>query len=680
MAKKILGKFKGKGTGKSALQAQKDAGRYSEVKKKIFQHNSELDKQKVKTEITKVTPDNSFYKVDREYLDVAMPREKRTSNYWQPEENIYDTVLLQKLVKNINSVCRFITQKNVQVQFAETGNAMSSYDGEKIIVSLGAILDHRIPFHMRLDVTTAISIHEAFHSRFTTPGLERMLLNAGLTKNKIAKFGLGKTQKIADFDQSGKLFTHPFQQYLMNVVEDKRIETLGLEKYAGYVFYFEALRKYAYWNQLNALAYPQKTPNWSNPDEFYQALTLYITFKNLLPEILPQFAQFAPKDSKFLELTGKVDKILSVSAETFEDSMDQAKKLLELYPKEQQDKQQEKNGKGQGKGSPKDGEGKCNSAGPGILEGTPADGKSQKLDSKTKEQVQDVIDDEQDEATNEEHEIDLSDRMSRTDDYATVMVCPAPEGRFDPEVYKAASEIAKQVSKNLSFLDSRYNRTQQMFEMRSGELDEDELYGINFNKDIFWEEEDAPGYSLDFGILVDESGSMGGRKIRDAQIAALGLALALKDNQHINLFCYGHTANNGGHPLTMFRYFDPMEKGANNINTMFSIHARSNNADGYAISHMGDVLAKGKAKQKVLVVASDGYPSAIGYGGTPGIKHTAQMVQKLERQGVFVVQIALEELNSSQMFQHFIPYDKNSLGVNLKKVLVKKLVEISNAV
>lgn len=674
--KKIAGKFKSKGTGKSALQASKDTGRYSEIKKKIFNHNAELDKQKT-VELARVTPDSGYYKVDKEYLDEAMPREKRTSPYWQPDSNVYDTVLLQKLIRNINSICRYVVGRNVSVQFSETGNSGSSYDGSKITVSLGAILDHRIPFHMRLDVTTATSIHEAFHSKYTTPGLEKLLINKGYTKNKIAKFGFGKTTKIADFDKVEGLFTHPFQRYLMNIVEDKRIEQLGLDSYAGYVFYFEEMRKYAYWCHKSYLQFPPKVPNWSNPDEFYQALTMYISYKNLLPEVLPEFLHFAPKDSKFRDLTIAVDKILSVVPVTVEDSIAQAEKLLALYPREQQDKQQEKNGKGKGKESEKDGKG---SAGPGVLENTPADGKSAKLSEKQKAEIQDVIDDEQEEAVNEEHEIDMQDRMSRTDDYATVMVKPAPEGTFDQAVYKEASEIAKQISKNLSFLDSRYNRTQQMFEMRSGELDEDELFSLQFNKDVFWEEEDAPGYSLDFGILVDESGSMGGRKIRDAQIAALGLALALKDNKHINLFCYGHTANTGGHPLTMFRYFDPLERGANNINTMFSIHARSNNADGYAISHMGDVLAKGKAKQKVLVVASDGYPSASGYGGTPGIKHTAEMVQKLERQGVFVVQIAMEDINSAQMFQHFIPYNKNSLGVSLKKVLVKKLVEISNGI
>lgn len=661
--------------GKSKLTAEKDSGRYSEIKKKIFKHNTELDKQKISHELSTAKTDDKFYKVDKEGLEEFMPKQKRTSQYWLPEENVYDTILLQKLVRNINSIARFVVGKQIRVDFIEATNKTSGFDAEGLVISLGALLDHRVPFHMRLDITTGIAIHESFRAKYTTPAIDSMLVAAGYTKAKIAKFGFGKTQKIADFSQADKLFKHEFQKSLIGTVEGKRIETLGLEKYSGYVYYLEAMRQYAYWCHINHMAFPNAKPDWNNPDDFYKALVMYISYKNLLPEILPDFKKFAPKDREFEGLCSQVDVILSTEAKTFEDSMTQSKRLLELFPKEQQDKLAEAaRGKGgqphQGKGQP----------GPAIMEGTPANGKTTKLDSQEKKNVCDVVDDEQDDAQSEEHEIDMSDRMSRTDEYAKVWVEPAPDGIFDQAVYQEASDIAKQISKNLSFLDSRYNRTNQMFEMRNGELDEDAIYGLKFNQDVFWEEEESPGYNLDFGILIDESGSMGGRKIRDAQIAGLALALALKDNQHINLFVYGHTANTNGHPLTMYRYFDPMEKGTQNINTMFSIRARANNADGYAIAHMGDVLAKGKAKQKVLIVASDGYPSASGYGGSLGIKHTAQMVRKLENQGVFVVQIAVDDLNSSQMFQHFIPYDKQALGLNLKKVLIKKLVEISNLV
>ena len=662
--------------------------RYTDIKKKIFNHNKELDKQKVTIDFDKVTPED-FYPVDKPSLEEFMPKEQRTSVYWQPTQTAHDQLLLQKMLRTINSLTRYIVGRPVGVTFAElNGNAPQPYEGTKVTISIGALYDHRIPFHTRLDVTTGLSIHEAFHIKYTTPAINALLLKNGLTKEKVARFGLGKIQKIADFSKCDKLFKHNFQQTLANIVEDKRIEFLGLQQYDGYVYYFETLRKYAFWCLKNQLANPIEKIDWNQEDKMYDALTMYIGFKNLLPEILPTFLKVGPTSSKFKELTDKADKILSETVATFNDTLSVSEKLLALYPKEQQEKQAEKNGSGEGKNSDEDddddetGEGKKGTPATGseIMKYTPANGKSTKLDAEAQKELQDTLDDEQEDAKTEDHKVDPADRMSRTDDYEKIHIVPAPEGVFDQKLYQEASEIAQQISKNLSFLDSRFNRTNEMYEMRSGELDEDAIYGLKFNKDIFWEEEEAPGYDLDFGILVDESGSMSGRKIKEAQTAALALALALKDNQHINLYVYGHTANTNGHPLTMYKYFNHHEKGSQNINTMFSIRARANNADGYAIANMGAILAEGKAKQKVLVVASDGYPSAGGYGGTPGIKHTAQMVKKLELQGVFVVQIALEDLNSAEMFTNFIPYDKKSLGQNLKKVLLKKLVELSNLV
>ena len=62
------------------------------------------------------------------------------------------------------------------------------------------------------------------------------------------------------------------------------------------------------------------------------------------------------------------------------------------------------------------------------------------------------------------------------------------------------------------------------------------------NKNIFQDIEEIPTYSLDFGILLDESGSMRSN-MREAKLAVLSLLLGLRENKHINLFVYGHTAN-----------------------------------------------------------------------------------------------------------------------------------------
>lgn len=642
------------------------------VGKKMFSRDKKLEEKKITKPLDEIKPDEKFYDVDKNELEEVMSSKNRTSSYWLPETDTPDFFVLQRMMKNINTVCGYITGKALRVNFSEIdGSSKADFAGEEITISIGSLYDHRIPFHMRLNIVLALGIHESWHVKYTTPGMEKLLLQNGLTKNKISRFGFGKTQKVADFDQAGKLFKHPFQTFLSNCVEDRRIEHLGLIDYPGYVYYMEELRKYGLWCNINALLNPTVKPDWNNQDQFYNALTMYIGFKNVAPEILPVFADFGPKTKEFKTLTDKVDVICKNVPLTYDDSLAQSLELLKLYPDEQKNKQAQQKGCS---GS------SCKNQGSQMAEGTAADGKSVKPSKDEKEAIGDVKDNEQPYATSEQKEIKIEDRFDRTDQYSHVHIEPAAEGRFDQGVFDQANEIARQISKNLSFLDSRFNRVQEAFEMRNGELDEDAIFGLKFNKDIFYEEEEAPGYSMDFGILIDESGSMHGSKIRDAKIAALALAIALKDNKHINLYVYGHTANTGGHPITMYKYFDHAEKGSQDISTLFSVEARANNADGYAISAMGDILNKGKSRQKVLIVASDGQPHASGYGGRQANQHTAQMVQKLEMQGMFVCQIAMENFNSAEMFTNFVPYDKNSLGVNLKKVLLKKLVEISNLV
>lgn len=641
------------------------------VDKKMFSRDKKLEQAKITKPLEEITPDDKFYDVDKNELEEVMSSKNRTSSYWLPETDVPDYFVLQRMMKNINTVCGFITGKALRVNFSEIDNSKADFAGEEITVSIGSLYDHRIPFHMRLNIVLALSIHESWHVKYTTPGMERLLLQNGLTKNKISRFGFGKTQKVADFDQSGKLFKHPFQTFLSNCVEDRRIEHLGLIDYPGYVYYMEELRKYGLWCNINALLNPVQKPDWNNQDQFYNALTQYIAFKNIAPEILPVFAEYGPKTKEFKTLTDKVDAICKDVPLTYDDSLAQSLELLKLYPEDQKGKQALQKGCGSGA---------CKNQGSQMAEGTAADGKTVKPTSQEKEAIGDVKDNEQPYATSDQKDIKIEDRFDKNDQYDHVHIEPAPEGRFDQAVFDQANEIARQISKNLSFLDSRFNRVQEAFEMRNGELDEDAIFGLKFNKDIFYEEEEAPGYSMDFGILIDESGSMHGSKIRDAKIAALALAIALKDNKHINLFVYGHTANTGGHPITMYKYFDHLEKGSKDISTLFSVEARANNADGYAISAMGDILNKGKSRQKVLIVASDGQPHASGYGGRSANQHTASMVQKLEMQGMFVCQIAMENFNSAEMFTNYVPYDKNSLGVNLKKVLLKKLVEISNLV
>jgi hypothetical protein len=659
-------------------------GILKDLNKKLFKANEELKKTPIKYSLSEVKV-NDFYPVNKEELISVWGKDNRTSKYIVPDENIPDVILFEKLIKNLYAVTKFITGKALRVNFLESGKKQTM-NGEAITISLGSMYDYRIPFHMRLDVLTALGIHEAFHVKYTLPQLETLLINRGLTKNKISKFGLGKTIKVPDHNKICELFKNNFHQILFNIVEDKRIEKSGLNNYPGYVFYLDELRKYAAWNLINLFYSPEYTNKFKGEDGVYNALMKYILFKTLIPELLPVLDEFAPKTTLYTDLKKKVDDILSSDTISVSNSINQAEELMKLFPSDQQDRlSKEMGGQGQGEGG-ENGENNVagnNPGGAAIASETPVDGKSTEIDKNTLNSIEQLESQIGDEDATEKKRIDMDKMHSKHSNLNEIEIIPAPNSQFDKNIFDKANEIARSINKNLAFLNSRFSRAIEAYEMRQGELDQDAIATINFNKDIFFEEEEIPTWNLDFGILIDESGSMGGRKITEAQIAALGMALALKDQKHVNLFVYGHTANHragNGAPITMYRYFDPYVKKAQDINTMFSIRARSNNADGYAIEEMGNIMSKSKAKQKILVVCSDGQPAAYGYDGVAAMNHVASVVKKLEQQGVYVIQVALDSFYSDRMFTHYIPYDGKTLGANLKKILNKKLTQISNLI
>lgn len=659
--------------------AQEKKVAISQTSKRIlFPHNKKLDKTPITTPFQNVVVKDDYYSaVDKETVLLFGSRDRQLSQHFISAHSP-DPLIAAIIYKVVYNIAAFVAKKGIRVSFStEDGASLATFDGKNITIGLGPLCDHRIPLHSRINVVIGTCIHEVLHVRHTTPEMGVLLMNKGMTKSALAKLSFRRIN-TPDFSRTDELFKHNFQKDLMNIVEDPRIENKGLESFPGYVFYMEEMRRYGCFNHINTLQDPAFKPDYNNPDEFWAALTRYLAFKKLGPEVLPLFVSKAPQSPEFKELMKKADAILDgTNVVTIEDSLAVSEKLLSLYPDDQKDKQASAQAKKKG------GTGEEQ-----MQQGTPMEGEGEGIPKDAKQELDQISAETSNTAKDEVKEVPskMKHKNVHTDKYEKCAIVPMNENNFNDQVFKEAQSIAKQISKNLSFLDSRYNRTQETFELKSGELDDDELYSLGFNNAVFFEEDEAPGYSLDFGILVDESGSMSGHaggsgsKIHNAKVAALGMALALQNSKHIHLYVYGHSANNHKDaPMTMYRYLDPQQK-ANNINSLFDIEARANNADGYAIGMMGEVLAKGKSKMKVMVVISDGHPHASGYDGEPAMSHTADIVRQLEKQNIYVVQVAMEHINSAKMFTNFIPYNNQSVGKNLKKVLMKKLQEISNLI
>ncbi len=164
-------------------------------------------------------------------------------------------------------------------------------------------------------------------------------------------------------------------------------------------------------------------------------------------------------------------------------------------------------------------------------------------------------------------------------------------------------------------------------------------------------------------VLIDESGSMGGKKEILARQAAILLNETFGKSLGVNLYIYGHTADIGSIGyinLSVYRegsYYNPK----------FSLSkscAKSQNRDGDAILEVAKRVRKFTKENCIMFVISDGSPCANGYGGIPAIKDTAAKVKEAEKLGFGIIQISIDAVYGvKDMFDTYI-----DIGYNLEEM------------
>jgi nitric oxide reductase activation protein len=189
-------------------------------------------------------------------------------------------------------------------------------------------------------------------------------------------------------------------------------------------------------------------------------------------------------------------------------------------------------------------------------------------------------------------------------------------------------------------------------------------------------EQDKP---LDICLLVDESGSMGYATMEYARNAAICLKEALGSNEQLNLWVFGHSADSEGYGTTeMIEYCSPRMK--DRPMAMGGMRARCENRDGNAIiAATQRVLEQTDQPQanKLMIILSDGAPSADKYRGDIAVKHTKRCVDYVEGRKWNVIQLGFKgayEYYMERMFKNwvYIP-NMESLGKDVTKVIRKVL-------
>lgn len=164
-------------------------------------------------------------------------------------------------------------------------------------------------------------------------------------------------------------------------------------------------------------------------------------------------------------------------------------------------------------------------------------------------------------------------------------------------------------------------------------------------------------------VLIDESGSMGGKKEILARQAAILLNETFGKSLGVDLYIYGHTADIGSVGYINLSVY----REGNHYNPKFSLsksYAKSQNRDGDAILEVAKRVRKFTKEDCIMFVISDGSPCASGYGGISAIKDTAAKVKEAEKLGFGIIQISIDAVYGvKDMFDTYI-----DIGYNLEEM------------
>ena len=218
-----------------------------------------------------------------------------------------------------------------------------------------------------------------------------------------------------------------------------------------------------------------------------------------------------------------------------------------------------------------------------------------------------------------------------------------------------------------------------------GRLDKRMLHKIPLGRtDLFKNtiiDEDKP---LDVCLLVDESGSMGSYKMAKARQTALALREALKDNDALNLWVFGHTADgydwDGAGETNMSCYWSPTYQA--DMKAIGAMKARCENRDGMAILASAERVraeSPSMGSNKLMIVISDGEPSAKDYRHGMGVLHVKKVVGHLEGQGWNIIELGISgarEDAMKQMFKNYVIIDDAENLSNTVSKIIRKVIKV----
>lgn len=215
-------------------------------------------------------------------------------------------------------------------------------------------------------------------------------------------------------------------------------------------------------------------------------------------------------------------------------------------------------------------------------------------------------------------------------------------------------------------------------ELTQGRLNRRALARGAYNDKLFRRRDTQEATGLDITMLLDESGSMTGDRIKTCRKVSILLANALEQVPNVNLSIYGHTtADSFGGRAQDCAISVYVERGQGDLARLGTMEAQWSNLDGFAIQYVGRKALQSTAPDKWLVVLSDGMPAGFDYGHPGGDKHTKGVITQLEKQGLNVIGVGIQTQGVAKLYKNHAEFmNPRQLANDLKK-LIKRIIRNS---
>lgn len=507
---------------------------------------------------------------------------------------------------------------------------------------------------------------------------------------------------------------------LINILEDERIERLLGEQMPGYANYLKATKYYMFDLYLQRMKKEGVTAGLEAPVRLFNAIIALVRYpKSLCGEDLEEFVDYLwkvreiildyPKTSE--EVTAAANAIYEVIKEFFEQQMAQQDEKSESQEteKEQQENQDgngpedEQEESEEGESQPGDAASDSNGVGEKTVGSDASSPMSPReravLDKKVSEVLREL-----EEELGEMAEIAPSPENSsvpmveeemaecvKRDSAQLAGICEnmveigeggqsvlyrATESRdsYDESLRRVRKYIPA-IAKTLHGHCSEYQVTYHG--MRSGILDTGKLaeayQGV---QTVYQREGRVRSDRMAVCVLIDESGSMYGEKIRAARDLAVLLNESISTIPVIDLYVYGHTygdrcrdSYNEGNKIAELQVY--REKGYAPKKALGGVDARSGNLDSVAIREAATRMRKFSSCQKNLMfVITDGAPNER-------YEQLRDTVKELERKGMDIVAVCIEpSYDPSLLYTHCMMLtDLSRLAIDLGKIIKKAILK-----